>query len=219
MQQVMVEVCRSYGLRFRVANTRTSASEADAVFYHDAGDFRREVVADRAFRGSHMIRDPRDLVVSGYEYHKVTTELWANEPRAEYGGLSYREFLRSLAEHEGLTAEIRWFATGTGAQMAAWDYGQPEFLELRYEDLIADEAGGFAALFRWWGFSQSATMRGLEVAEGLSRTNGGATRKHQIRMSSPGEWRERFSQEHVEEFKSGTGDLLLRLGYESSSDW
>ena len=33
-----------------------------------------------------MIRDPRDVIVSGYFYHQWTDEPWANEPRPELGG-------------------------------------------------------------------------------------------------------------------------------------
>jgi len=217
--RVMMELCRSYGLRYRTGTTRPIAADADAVFYSNAGDFQREALTNRPFRGSHLIRDPRDLVISGYHYHLVTTESWASKPRGDYGGMSYQAYLRSLPEPEGLTAEIRWFATATGAEMAAWDYSQPEFLELRYEDLLSDEAAGFAALFGWWGFSESATMRGLEIAERLSLANGGARSTHQIRMSSPGEWKERFSEAHIAEFKSQTGDLLVQLGYVADSNW
>jgi len=133
--------------------------------------------------------------------------------------MTYQAYLRSLPEYEGLMAEIRWFSSATGAQMAAWNYRQPEFLELRYEDVLSDESASFAALFRWWGFSDAATTRGLEIAARLSRANGGARPTHQIRMSSPGEWRERLSEAHIDEFKHTTGDLLVRLGYESSTDW
>jgi hypothetical protein len=31
------------------------------------------------YRGSHMIRDPRDIVLSGYHYHLWTSEDWCNK--------------------------------------------------------------------------------------------------------------------------------------------
>jgi hypothetical protein len=42
------------------------------------------------FVGSHMIRDPRDAIVSGYFYHLWTTEAWVLEPRAELDGRSFQ---------------------------------------------------------------------------------------------------------------------------------
>ena len=37
-------------------------------------------------------------------------------------------------------AEIDYVG-GTGAEMGAWNYDQPEFLEIRYEEAGADELG------------------------------------------------------------------------------
>lgn len=219
IRRVILELCRSYGLRYRTGGPRPIASDADAVVFANADEFRRALLSDRSFAGSHMIRDPRDLVVSGYEYHKVTTEAWANQVRPEYGDRSYREYLCRLPDDEGLLAEIRWFGSATGPRMAAWDFDQPEFLELRYEDFLADEHAGFLDLFRWWGLNQTATDRGLEIADRLSRRNGGARSTHPIRSSLPGEWQERFTADHIEEFKSQNGDLLERLGYETSEAW
>lgn len=181
--------------------------------------FRREEIGTRMFRGSHVIRDPRDLVVSGYHYHKVTREKWCSKPNEKRpGGLSYQAYLLTLSDHEGLMAEIDYVARRTGAAMAAWNYDQPEFLEIRYEEAISDELGTFKRLFQWYGFDDRAIQIGLQAVSKLSLKRGGADPSH-VRSGIPGEWRRFFTEEHIEYFKERTGDLVCRLGYEQSPDW
>lgn len=218
-RRVLLETSRSYGLRFRTGTDRPVPADADIVFYAGTRSFDRALVEGRRLRGAHVVRDPRDLVVSGYEYHLVTEEAWALAPDEAYGGRSYQEHLRSLDERRGLAAEIDWLLAATAVEMQRWDYRQPDVLELRYEDVLADEQGSFEQLFRWYGFDDAAVARGLSVVERLSRRNGGARRSHPIRSSAPGEWRTRLSHEHVDALKAGVGDLLIRLGYEGDGNW
>ncbi|MGO8871356.1 MAG: hypothetical protein ACLQPH_08130 [Acidimicrobiales bacterium] len=217
-RQVLLEVMRPYGLRQQEGKSEPIRPRTDLAFYANAGSFHRDQVGSRAFRGSHLIRDPRDLVVSGYEYHLVTSEPWIRKPTPRYGGLSYQAHLWSLDERDGLMAEIEWFARGTGAAMGAWDYQQPEFLELRYEDALADELATFERLFRWYGFNDAARGVGLGAVERLSLRRGGAIPNH-ARSGLPGEWRTRLGSDHIERLRELTGDLVVRLGYEDASSW
>lgn len=59
------------------------------------------------FRGSHMIRDPRDMVISAYFYHLKTAEAWVHLPRERFGGRSYQEYLNSFDKEEGMAVQIR----------------------------------------------------------------------------------------------------------------
>jgi hypothetical protein len=184
----------------------------------NSGKFDTTLAGGRAFRGSHVIRDPRDLVVSGYEYHLVTTEPWVLVPQRHLGGISYQEYLRSLDPHDGLTAEIEWLASGTAKDLSEWNYNQKEFIELRYEDVLADESTAFERLFHWYGFNDSAVAFGMDTVERLSLKHGGAKPTH-VRSGAPGEWATRFTPEHTARFKELTGDLVVDLGYETDSDW
>lgn len=168
----------------------------------------------RAVRGSHVIRDPRDLVVSGYEYHLVTTEAWATRPDPRFGGASYQAHLRGLDEHDGLMAEVDRLSRETAPALRAWDYGQPDFLELRYEDVVADEEAGFRRLFEWYGFTARAVAVGLDAVDRLSLRNGGALPGH-ARSGVPGEWRVRLGPDHLERLDALTDGLVTRLGYEA----
>ena len=87
-------------------------------------------VRELELRAFHVIRDPRDVIVSGYfaHLHSHPDETW---PRLR----AYRRYLATLDESEGLMAEME-FSSIYLHQMLAWDYDNPLILEMRFEDLI-----------------------------------------------------------------------------------
>jgi sulfotransferase family protein len=217
---VLVTLTRPYGMRLqRVPPSGRVLPKSDVLFYGNAEVFDPEQLDGRPFRGSHIVRDPRDMVVSGYEYHLTTKkEAWLLEPNPAFGGRSYQDHLRQLPEHDGLMTEIAWMAESAGRAMGEWDYDRPEFLELHYEDALADERGTFEGLLRWYGLNDAAVERGLAAVDQLSLRNGGAGKAH-ARSGQPGEWRSRLSADHIASFKELTGDLVVRLGYERDTNW
>jgi hypothetical protein len=52
------------------------------------------------------------------------------------------------------------------------------------------------------------------LEEGIAPRASGTFRKGQ-----PGEWRQHFTPANIASFKQVTGDLLQRLGYETSAQW
>ena len=72
-----------HGIRFKVQNTR------------------------EPYRFIHAIRDPTEVVLSGYQYHLTTTEKWANRVERRYNGTTYRKHLNSLPLLDGLRAEVK----------------------------------------------------------------------------------------------------------------
>jgi hypothetical protein len=51
------------------------------------------------YRGIHVMRDPRDMIVSGYHYHKWTNETWARRP--DDNGRSYQQKLQEADTRTG----------------------------------------------------------------------------------------------------------------------
>lgn len=204
----------------------TSVAEGDLYLYEHSRIFCRDHLTGRSFRATHMIRDPRDVAVSAYHYHLWTDEAWVHVPRGIYGGKSYQEHLASLDPADGLLLEIDWTMRHQVRDMLGWDYSQREFLELRYEDVIADEADQFARVFQHYGFDERTTARGLAIVQSISfqqmtnrRVGETAARDH-LRSGRPGEWRDHFGPAHVTRFKElGGAVALMQLGYESGSDW
>lgn len=221
-ENVMTAIGARFGLRVRRVNDVGAGPVSGDIFLHRSSKrFDRTSFGDRPIRGTHMVRDPRDVVVSGYFYHLWTDEKWARRPDPAFGGRSYQEHLNSLSQPEGLAAEIRRAAGTSLREMGTWDYEQPDFLELRYEDVLGNEPSTFQTVFRHYGFTDHAADEAAEIADGFSfrkqtgRAVGEVKRETHYRSGKPGEWRELFGQEHRALFTEETGDLLTRLGYES----
>ena len=213
--RVLRVVARTYGIRAFLGEQRDLPRDAE-LFVQNHGRIDRATLP--AFRGSHLIRDPRDVVVSGYFYHCKTTETWAHIPNERYGGRSYQDHLLSLDKDAGLLAEIERCATSDMREMVNWNYQDDRFLEMRYEALIADERTGFRRLFEHYGFKPVAVNRCIDIALSFNIERARATTKH-VRSGVPGEWRNHFGASHKEAFKRLFGDAALRLGYETNSDW
>lgn len=104
--------------------------------------------AHHDYRGFHVIRDPRDIVVSGYFSHRYS------HPRSEYKSpwlWQHRSHLASLPDLEsGLLAEIEFCSTYF-ARLHEWNYQNPNILEIRYEGLIVEPMVTFMQIYRFWG--------------------------------------------------------------------
>lgn len=149
---VLREVCGHLGLRFDIVHQPHHYAEAGSLAAH-AADLGTDLLAytnadqqevDRLpfHRGFHVVRDPRDVLVSAYysHLHSHATDDW---PELEL----HRDVLQTLSKKEGLLAELA-FSRPVFEDMARWDYDQDRVLEVRMEALTAAPAGGFTRIFR-----------------------------------------------------------------------
>lgn len=227
-EQVLGTITRGRGGLFLAVNDPLDAAVAPNVtclFFNHANHFDPAMLGGREYRGSHMIRDPRDMAVSGYFYHLWSPEPWLHDPLPTLGGKTYQEHLNSLSKDDGLLVEIRRVVDHEVPPLVGWNYDQPEFLELRYEQVIADEGAWFSSVFGHWGFDDSETADALKVAESLSfqrrtgRRPGQVEEREHLRSGATGQWRDHFSDVHREVFKESAGEALITLGYEHDMDW
>lgn len=154
------------GLRIAAVSGTVGSLPAEfdiIVMCHSGYDLRR---MERPFRAIHMIRDPRDIIVSGYLYHRRCNEAWCinrefslqapilfpKVPRSQQhrpeawkrdyvlslNGKSYQENLLERSQEEGLSFELANYAGWTTEAMANWDYDQGAVLELKFESMYAD---------------------------------------------------------------------------------
>lgn len=213
-QNVLRAVSAYYGMAYE--QTEGDVGRDSRVVVHMNSEV--DLATLPPLRGSHMIRDPRDVVVSAYFFHLWSDEPWLHQPRADLGGSTYQAHLRSLSRDEGLMAEMRETAP-TVRKMLAWNYDDARFLELRYEDAIVDDAAMFEQLFAHHGFHEAAIERCRRIAARFSfeRMTGrklGEVREHDhFRSGRPGQWRDVLTDDHVAYFDEITDDGARRLGY------
>lgn len=177
-------------------------------------------------RVSRFIRDPRDLLVSGYFYHKRSGEPWCDvvdptdddfavvrgtRPAAMPAGLSFAQYLNGISLEEGLAAEIE-FRRAHFESMLEWPKQDERVRLYRYEDMMGNEVAVFDDLFRFYELSYYSRRLGLYHAKRLRAVHRQSKSRH-IRNPAAGQWRERFTPELSKLFNDQYGALLEYLEY------
>jgi protein-tyrosine sulfotransferase len=149
----------------------------------------------------HVIRDGRDVVCSLREHpiRRFVHGEWVTVPPERSLGSCIQAWVNLTGQG------LRW-------------RGDPRYVEVRYEDLVA---------------SPVATLRGLAAfldldadPDWLAIAGGEATGPH-VRAGAPrlitagsiGRWRSDLRPDEVENVRQGATDRLLELGYVTGTDW
>jgi hypothetical protein len=169
------------------------------------------------FRGIHVRRDPRDVLVSCAHYHLKSSEPWLHE-EGNWGldGSTYQQTIRALPTmEERLLFEIDHSGGRSIARMAAWDYARPEFVELRYERMI--QPAGIRYIRESLDQSGHFEANECELLEKLFKVfsaHGVVAHKRHIRNPRPSQWKEYFTPAVERRFYERFGGILKKLGYE-----
>jgi hypothetical protein len=145
-----------------------------------------------------IYRDGRDVVVSDKFYSTQMRREWSVEKSAQ-----------------------RW----RGAMQAQIDHAGPHGIHtLSYEGLQADGPGEVRKVLRFLGLpTDDATIAEMVERSSFASTTGrrpGDERPDRFnRKGVVGDWRNHFSDEDKAAFRRIAGDLLVKLGYEKSSEW
>nr|WP_275296989.1 sulfotransferase domain-containing protein [Jannaschia sp. Os4] len=174
----------------------------------------------------HVIRDPRDVLLSGMRYHRHAGEKgerFLHVPRDDLGGLTYQQHLNGLPDDAArLRFEMAEKHAETLAQMLAWDYANPRHVETRYEDLRHDtEMRHFSHCLRRLGLEGDAVEVGAAIfwshalfggkadpADRVARVNA------HVAHGGTAQWRTRLPRPVAEDYAERHGDALVALGYE-----
>ncbi len=214
-RRILSTIAAYYGLNFQKSKPHELKNNTE-IFFDDHSLVDLSKMSN--YVGSHMIRDPRDIIISGYFYHLRTNEKWVHEKKKEYGNKSYQEYLKSLSLENGILAEIKRTAPEI-RQMAEWDYNNPNFIEIKYENIIANEKEYFEKIFLHYGFNRKAVEKSIEIANKFSIRNIDKKKSSHIRSGKPGEWKKYFSKKHKEYFIELCNDALIKLDYEQNNSW
>jgi len=221
MRDIFSAVCDRLSLVFYKGEQRHLPRRYD-VFFQNHSRFLFSTLVGR-HRGLHLIRDPRDVIISGVFYHeRCTSELWLGQPRRIIQGRSYQQTLVELpCLEEKLRFEMMHCSGATIRDMLAWDYANPDFYEAKYEDLIDDvELRRFRDIFAFLRFPEDRMDELLQIAFDNSLFSGQLTASTgHIRSGRPRQWQSYFTPRLHRQFLDLFGDALVRLGYEQNDQW
>ncbi len=219
------------------------------IFCHGNADNKLvKKLESRNFKAFHVIRDPRDIVVSGYFSHKNSHPV---HPIFNPWLSKYRESLNSHNKDEGLLLEID-YCTTYFKRLNDWNYSNPNIYETKFETLIRSPEEEFRRIFKFLGvqikkydilLSSKIVLNRLAKYE-LFNTNecpnfifervlkqhrykkisggrkaGIVNDKSHYRKGKPGDWKNHFKKEHKERFKTLYPGLLAKLKYEKDDNW
>jgi len=166
ISRILMETCFRLGLTLEIVH-RTVAFEDYATLDQYARDHGADLLAytnakighvrDLSFyRGFHVIRDPRDVLVSAYfsHLHSHPTDDWPEL-------VAHREELASLSKEEGLFHEMD-FSAEEFEDMYDWDYTRDDVMELKLEELSPNPIQGFTTVLDFLDMLDCSRTSGLE---------------------------------------------------------
>ncbi len=157
----------------------------------------------------YIVRDPRDVVVSQYHYHRKIKKIEDDSPIEKFVG----RFLAGETCPHGSWGQnvITWLATSEG---------DPRFLMLRYEDMVADTPRELRKIVSFLHLNTSSE----QIAQAVERSSAGRMRKLEqaqsedcgltkgsrkdlsfVRAAGSGGWRKDLPGPMVEKTRSGLG--------------
>jgi len=168
----------------------------------------------------YIVRDPRDVALSYYDFQRKYMQIDDAYPLEQY----VEDFV------QGRLISIDW---GTWAEnVSSWIYTRGKsknFLLLRYEDMMQDTTRELTRIAQFFGIEAAPThlqevidrssadrMRELEKLE-ADRWIATKNRRKDIpfvRVAKAGGWRTSLPVKSVEQIENAWGDLMITLGYE-----
>ncbi|QQA41265.1 sulfotransferase domain-containing protein [Pelagovum pacificum] len=179
----------------------------------------------------HMIRDPRDVLLSGARYHlraPLGNEKWLAMPRAALGGKSYQEHMNALPDRlDQLRFEMHGKHAESLAEMLAWPYGHPSVTDVRYEEMIGDTD---CALFR--AAVTEMNVEGFDIDRLVQNywthslfggiadyENRKENVKQHVKSAAVSQWKDHLPREIAVEYEATFGPALRQLGYATDAAW
>ncbi|MDB6064098.1 MAG: hypothetical protein JWR26_306 [Pedosphaera sp.] len=171
---------------------------------------------DPKIRFVNLTRDGRDVIVSG-------AAQWLNQrlrraPTGEKATFETALRNRTLLR-EDFDMFLDYWTDAVGAGLKARKLF-PNYLPISYEEFLADPISQAADLFGFLGLDASpGVVSSCVEATAFDKLSGGRRRGEEdpnsfFRKGEVGDWKNWFTEEHLELFELRAGDLLRELGYD-----
>lgn len=167
--------------------------------------------------GVHVVRDPRDLLVSAYYSHRNS------HPAQDWPALQeFREVLLRVPRDVGLLLEMD-FCSDVFEDLRSWTAAPKDgsILQLRFEELVAEPLAGFGRIAESLGLADVPDGVLEAVIDQYSFRNlaggrdvGQEDANHHYRKGTPGDWRDHFDAGHKWAFARRFQDVLDLYGYQ-----
>lgn len=208
----------------------------DKTVLHEPGIMEEIAKIIPGARVIHIIRDGRDVVVSQTHHKWNQAEDQGGAGKITLAQLAKREAYRKDSRELLRSAEGIFLDGGLVRSAAKWSdrvgktvRGGPVLLganyaEVRYEDLLERPEEEVGRLLEFLGAdaSEQAVRRCVDAAS-FEKLAGGRQRGQEatsfFRKGIAGDWRNVFTEQNKQDFKTGAGDLLVDLGYEIDKNW
>lgn len=190
--RVLSKIARHFGMTMKTVYglaTQVDRSADIVLFAHSLVGFD---LASHRYRGVHLRRDPRDVWVSGYLYHRHCAEKWCTNidfsaaapirfPRvplslqhkpeawkksylAGLGGKSYQQNLLDRDRHAGLAFELERYAGWTIEAMTNWVPRPRAIVEIPLEAFADNFDATMAVTLSHLGFAHDRMPLALAIA-------------------------------------------------------
>ena len=219
MGSIFKKISQNLGLVFYSGKQKSLPENFDIFFEHHSYFDFNQLQMDH--KGLHLVRDPRDTIISGCFYHQKAKEKQLHIKKDKFGGLTYQEKINSYDSlDDKLLFEMEYAARGTIVDMLKWDYSNSAFMEVKYEELVTDiNLLLFHKIFTNLEFSGEHIPEVLRIAYDNSLFSGNLKKLPHVRSGRPSQWKNYFKPIHKKRFIELFGDALIKLGYENNNDW
>lgn len=232
MHKVVTAMCKRFGItfhnqrRYMHKNLDWLPETGRVIVVNWLSQFSDSLLSRPDVQIVHLIRDPRDVLISGLHYHlKNTNERFLHKPREELGGKTYQEHLRALPNlNAQFLFEMEQKHHRTMTEMTRWNYDRPNAVEWRYEDLIVDtECAMFTALMERFDLSHDEAAQARNIFWDASlfgglKSSDPSVSSH-VRSAKTAQWRQSLPPDIAEVYCERYGDDLIHLGYAQDHDW
>jgi hypothetical protein len=225
---IIKEICVTLNLSWELED---HAVELPKRFYQEDNQFKESflicwnsdylLVRSLECLGFHVIRDPRDIIISGYFSHLYKHgEKW---PKMRV----YRNYLKDLDKEEGILAEME-FSSVYLYHIFSWNYNNPNILEKKFEDFIANPVEELTEIFSHLQIVPNLLckedLRAIIEKYSFKRLSDGRNQGEEnvyshYRKGMAGDWKNHFSEQHIERFKKLFNPILIKTGYETDENW